>query len=328
MNHAKPGKPNQPKQSERNVTHAQKRLPLTLVTGFLGSGKTTCLEHIARDHAGMSLLFVVNEFGQVDVDGRRLAQTLDQVEPIPGGSIFCKCLVSTFIEKMQAVADRADALALDAVIVEASGMADPGVVDRMLPETGLGDRFELVQVVTLVDPGNFAKLLATLPNLTSQVKAADVIAINKADCHDDSQLQAIEDQVRQLNPNAKLERTTHGQLSLDVTGAGRTTQAQGEYAKCADPNYATTVLRFRQPVPVTTVSGLVRAVGDDLFRAKGAVRTTDGPLAIEFSASGLSHEPTKMGEGQASELVLIAHGRSRGRLLAATARLAGVAVAV
>lgn len=307
------------------------KLPLTLVTGFLGAGKTTCLTHLARAHEDRSLLFVVNEFGAVDVDGGRLSRDLAHVVPIPGGSIFCTCLVSTFIERLQAVADRAEALGLDAVVVEASGIADPRVAGRMLSESGLDARFLLTNVIALVDPGNFEKLLATLPNVRSQVAAATQVVINKTDRYDAQTVTRTEQLVREIAPMVSLQRTCFGRVVVDLFGDRRAEPIAGEYARCADPNYTTTVLRFDRPVPLSAVRGLIGAVGEDLYRAKGTVLTDAGPIAIDASASGVDTRPIEplsdpAGEAR-SELVLIAHGRSRGRLMAATAPLAGVAMA-
>ena len=75
-------------------------IPLTLVTGFLGTGKTTLLKQIIAKNSDKRLIYIVNEFGKLDVDGTILADTADVV-PIPGGSIFCHCLTATFIEHLQ-----------------------------------------------------------------------------------------------------------------------------------------------------------------------------------------------------------------------------------
>lgn len=303
-------------------------LPLTLVTGFLGSGKTTCLNHLASTHAGRSLMFVVNEFGKVDIDGARLGRDLKQVVPIPGGSIFCTCLVATFIEKMRAIADRADELALEAVVVEASGIADPKVAGQMLDESGLATEFRLANVLSLVDPGTFERLLATLPNLRSQVAAANVIAINKTDRYDADAVARAESMARQINADAAVQHAQFGRIDVDLFRDESVPSVPGEYAQCADPHYTTSVLAFSRPVSMAALRGMIASLGDDLFRAKGTVMTDAGAFDIDASSSGVDAVPIPWQADMNSELVMIAPGEAKSRLIGATAPLAGLARAV
>lgn len=106
-----------------------------------------------------------------------------QLVSIPGGSIFCHCLVGEFVRVLGevAVVDPRP----EGVIVEASGIADPKVVVvGMLAETKLDAMFDLRRVVTVVDPGSFHKLIQTLPAITAQVEASDLVLINKTDLYD------------------------------------------------------------------------------------------------------------------------------------------------
>ena len=76
------------------------RIPLSLVTGFLGSGKTTFLKHMAPRLASRRIVYLVNDFSALDVDGAVLSEIGPNVVSIPGGSIFCKCLVGDFIQHL------------------------------------------------------------------------------------------------------------------------------------------------------------------------------------------------------------------------------------
>ena len=81
-------------------------IPVALVTGFLGSGKTTLLRRVIATHRDRRLAYLVNEFAPVDVDGRLLAAEGAPVVALPGGSIFCQCLVGSFIEQLRGIAER------------------------------------------------------------------------------------------------------------------------------------------------------------------------------------------------------------------------------
>ena len=158
-------------------------IPLTLVTGFLGSGKTTLLRRLAHRGGDPRLVFVVNEFATLDVDGRLLGDGVDLVS-IPGGSIFCTCLTATFIEQMEALAARRRTDRFDGVVVEASGVANPRVIRRMLADSGLERRFYISRVIAVAEPLTLPKLLHTLPSTRDQIEAADVVLLNKTDLAD------------------------------------------------------------------------------------------------------------------------------------------------
>ena len=152
-------------------------IPLALITGFLGSGKTTFLSRLAQRYRGRKVVFLVNEFSAKDVDGSRLARETPDVVSVAGGSIFCQCLVTEFIARLRELPSRfgTPAAPVEAVVVEASGIANPAVAAQMLRESRLDRQYDLTDVVAIVDPGSFGKLLHTLPNIRAQVEGANVI---------------------------------------------------------------------------------------------------------------------------------------------------------
>jgi len=145
-----------------------KPIPTTLVTGFLGSGKTTLLKRIMQQHAGSKLVLLVNEFSGHDVDGGIVQKEAPQgmhVVPVPGGSIFCTCLVAKFIDHLAQIVRDHEADPIDGLIIEASGVADPLAVRKLLRETGLQDAIDLRRVISVLDPGTLPRLILTLPNI-------------------------------------------------------------------------------------------------------------------------------------------------------------------
>ena len=120
-------------------------IPLSLVTGFLGGGKTTLLQRLIERNQGRRLAYIVNEFAEADVDGQLLELGEDQVVSIPGGSIFCRCLSGEFLRILQEIPGRFDTpdSPLEGVVIEASGIADPKVTESMLEETRLDRVYEL-----------------------------------------------------------------------------------------------------------------------------------------------------------------------------------------
>lgn len=254
-------------------------IPLVLTTGFLGSGKTTFLRSLAvREHA-RRLVFLVNEFSALDVDGDLVAEVAKDVLRVPGGSIFCRCVVHDFITQMQAVPERFGEI--DGLVVEASGIADPGVVRKLLADTGLDRLYQLVAVVSLVDPGTFPKLLKALPNIQSQIRAADLVLVNKQDLFSEAELASTEALVRELNPHAELHRTAHAAFAGDVFALRQAGDPVGDYAACRDPNYARFEVATGSLVDDEALRQAVTDLGGLLFRLKGVAHTPTGDQRIE-----------------------------------------------
>jgi G3E family GTPase len=271
-----------------------------MVTGFLGGGKTTLLQRLIEQNRGRRLAYIVNEFAEADVDGQLLELGEDQVVSIPGGSIFCRCLSGEFLRILQTIPERFHdpGLPLEGVVIEASGIADPKVTVSMLEETRLDRVYELRTVVSVIDPGTFLKLIHTLPNVISQVKACDVALVNKTDLHDEDALREVEREVERINPQAKIVRTTYCRSEIDILAASPRGPMEGEYALCRDPNYESVTLTLERPIdPRPLMAGLER-IKDQVYRAKGFVPVADGTLYVDVAAGRLSQrEVAVSGDG-------------------------------
>lgn len=268
-------------------------IPLCLVTGFLGSGKTTFLERVARTHADRRLVYLVNEFSALDVDGGRIEADGRTVVSITGGSIFCKCLTGEFIRHLTEVVEKhhLPEHPVEGVVVEASGMADPLVAGHMLTETGLERHYRLANVVCLADPANLQKLLQVLPSVTSQIRAADHVLLNKCDLRDPACVDAAAAEVQGLNPRATVHLTRRAEASFPLFPEGEMQQGKGEYAKCKDPHFGTFTLAPEQPVELDTLQAAFEASADLVYRAKGFLFSDQGWFFVEFSGSGFSARP-------------------------------------
>lgn len=273
-------------------------IPLILVTGFLGSGKTTLLQRLVERLGERRVAYLINEFAELPVDGEVLQADHDRVVVLAGGSIFCHCLISGFLRELAGLVERfhtADA-PLDAVVVEASGMADPRVVDRLLAETRLDQHFRLAQVICLVDPDTLPKLLATLPNAAAQVEAADVVLINKTDVATPEAVARAEAAVRGLNLHAEVRRTAFAADLPPLLPADRAHlpfTGEADYARCADPRYEPVSLTLDGPVDVPALVAAGQAVQADLYRLKGHLTTADGLVFVSYDGARWTVTPTE-----------------------------------
>lgn len=294
-------------------------LALTLVTGFLGSGKTTLLKRLAERDPSKRYVFVVNDFAKADVDGALMQQTDSPVLSVAGGSIFCICKVTDFIERLNEVWDRFGETdpPIDGVIVEASGMADPRVVRKLIRDAELDQRFELRSVIGVVEPTSLMKLLQTLPNIRAQIEAADLILINKADLHDEPAMTAAETELRNINPDAKLLRTTHCNVDMEPLDPFAARPVDGGYADCRDPHYHDVTVTLDKAIDLPAFQAAVEAMGDAVFRVKGVVPTEGGWRFIEYAGGRWADDrPAEPGD-----LAIIGHGAAADQIDALAAKL-------
>jgi G3E family GTPase len=280
-------------------------IPICLVTGFLGSGKTTFLKHTVEQHRDQKLVYLVNEFSAHDIDGAIVSKENPSVVAIPGGSIFCKCLVTEFIGQLTAIPSTFDGV--EGVVIEASGMANPKVIADMLRETKLDDRYTLATIVSIVDPGSFMKLRVTLPNIVAQIEAADRVIINKTDLYDAATLAETRAAVAAIKSDVEIMECSHANAEFTLFEASTKHDAlHGEYAKCKDPNYDSMAVTINRELDITELQTRIMAAEDDLYRLKGYVPTANGTEHVEYSTSGFTHTPAPTASDHT--LVLIMRG--------------------
>ncbi|VGO12890.1 Zinc-binding GTPase YeiR [Pontiella desulfatans] len=262
-------------------------IPICLITGFLGTGKTTLLKRIVEENRDRKWIYLVNEFSALDVDGAIVSEENPDVVSIPGGSIFCKCLVTEFIGQMTKIHEQhPDA---EGVVIEASGMADPRVIADMLKETKLDAHFELNNIVSIVEPRSFLRLIHTLPNIIHQVEAADLVLLNKCDLFEEAQLVETEQAVGNIKPGSHLRRCEHAAIDFPVfEQTASHNDLHGEYAKCRDPRYSAFALDLPSSTDPRIFMDLINENEDAVYRVKGYVPTEDKPVYFDYSKAGFS----------------------------------------
>lgn len=285
-------------------------IPLSLVTGFLGSGKTTFLKRCVERYRSRKVVYLVNEFSARDVDGALLRSRTDDVVSLAGGSIFCRCLVTEFIAALKEIPDRfgSPGSPVEGVVIEASGMANPRVAAVMLAEARLDSTFALSTVVSVVDPGSFLKLLHTLPAVRSQIEASNVALLNKTDAYPAPVVEAAAEALQSLRPDLRVLRTRFCEADVDLFGPPLPAQPGGEYAPCRDPAFETFVARPQGSLDLAALRSAVEPLRDEVYRIKGFATLDGRRRYLDFSGSGFRCEDAP-GDGEA-ELVFILRGPS------------------
>ena len=181
-------------------------VPVTLVTGFLGAGKTTLLNHLLETESKRRFAIIENEFGDVGVDGSLIGAPADTIFELNDGCVCCT-VYQDLIEVFKELGDRQGEF--DHVLIETTGLADPGPVIRLFASPELRELFRLDGVVTVVDAQHIQESLDEVSAFAEQGSFAGLLILNKVDRLGEHEVQAIEERMKKLNPLALVLRTEH-----------------------------------------------------------------------------------------------------------------------
>ena len=183
----------------------------TIVTGFLGSGKTTLLNHVLLHRDTQRVAVIVNEFGDIGIDGQLVIGAEEDILELNNGCICC----TVRTDLTRAVANLlASGRAIDRILIETTGLADPApVIQSFILDETLRSNTELDAIVTVVDAQHILEQLHN-EQAREQVAFADVILINKIDLVADRALDDLGSRLRSLNPLATIHRTRNCEVDL------------------------------------------------------------------------------------------------------------------
>ena len=193
------------------------RIPVTVLTGYLGAGKTTLLNRILGEDHGRRYAVIVNEFGEIGIDGDLIASGDEELFEMNNGCICCT-VRGDLIRTLHGLLLRgaAGAKAFDAIVVETTGLADPGpVAQTFFVDPVLQERLVLDSITTVVDARHIALRLDDSREAAEQIAFADQIVLNKTDLVSEDELTRVEARLRRINPLAPIHRAHRAQLALD-----------------------------------------------------------------------------------------------------------------
>ena len=188
-------------------------IPITLLTGFLGSGKTTVLNHLVRTLPRTAIL--MNEFGEVALDHQLLQKMEGPMALLSGGCVCCTISgsLSPTLKNLWMAQQKGDIPAFERVIIETTGIADPvPVLDNLLHDNWVRARFRLDGVVTTVDALFGMGQLDEQAEAVKQVAVADRLLLTKTDLAPAGTVAALRERLVALNPAADIVTVTHGEL--------------------------------------------------------------------------------------------------------------------
>jgi G3E family GTPase len=195
------------------------RIPVTVLTGYLGAGKTTLLNRILSEDHGRRYAVIVNEFGEIGIDGELLVSSDEELFEMNNGCICCT-VRGDLIRTLHGLLNQRGSF--DAIIIETTGLADPGpVVQTFFVDHFLSARIVLDSVTTLVDAKHILLRLADSREAVEQIAFADQIVLNKTELVSADELRTIESRLRSINPLAPVHRSQRADVDLvKVLGRG------------------------------------------------------------------------------------------------------------
>ncbi len=188
------------------------KIPVTVLTGYLGAGKTTLLNRILSEPHGQKYAVIVNEFGEIGIDNDLVVGADEEVFEMNNGCVCCT-VRGDLIRIIEGLMRRKGKF--DAIIVETTGLADPGpVAQTFFVDENVANKTKLDAVVTVADAKWLKDRLRDAPEAKNQIAFADVILINKTDLVSADELREVEARIRGINPYARLHRTERAQIPL------------------------------------------------------------------------------------------------------------------
>ncbi len=248
-------------------------IPVTTIGGYLGSGKTTLVNHLLRNANGQRLAVLVNEFGELSIDADLIEAQSDEIISIAGGCICCSFgndLASALMElgKMSPQPDH--------ILIESSGVAIPGAIVGML---SLLDGFQSNGIVVLVDASSIlanAKDKYVSDTIMRQLNDAEILILNKLDLVDANDCEEVQNWLLQINSRAIVIPAKHCQVSLEAVLGGVLSPSKGSPSDHADLLFDSVILKPAAGMDIESLAYKLATGPYGVVRAKGFATNHDG----------------------------------------------------
>lgn len=271
-----------------------KRVPVTILTGFLGAGKTTVLNHILSGQHGLKVAVLVNDFGAINIDSQLVVGVEGDMVSLANGCICCT-IRGDLLQAALDLLKRDDPP--EYILIETSGVSDPLEVAMTFDLPAIQGKMRVDSIVTVIDTEQIRSLGREFEVLAfTQVGVADIVVMNKVDLATEAQRQQVRDWVRSIIPSARILETTHGQVPLELLlGVGgydpervarkplevHAHEAGEHHHDHEHPDHSlvfdTWSWTTDQPVLLKSLKKATETLPSSIFRAKGFIYSVDQP---------------------------------------------------
>ncbi|WP_372368778.1 GTP-binding protein [Candidatus Uabimicrobium sp. HlEnr_7] len=273
-----------------------KRIPVHIITGFLGSGKTTFLNHFIRERLPERIFVIENECGTINVDGALIVDSVEKVVELTAGCLCCS-LADDLFSILKEVSKRIDEY--DRMVIETTGIADPSsIIQAFLDNTTVEKFFKLEQVICLVDAQQIESWLKETEEALRQIALTDVLLINKIDTISPSDLKRVKYMLEGVNPHAVIYSGKQGIFPIDdILKTGTTKPISVEKITHTHKNFSkdtkgesnnhkitSFAISFPHPLDLNhlqiDLNRIVRLYRNQVYRVKGFIAIPNYPNRV------------------------------------------------
>ena len=278
---------------------------LYVLTGFLGSGKTTVLLELLKQLKGHKIGVIQNEFGKLGIDGTILRNDDIQMVEINRGSIFCSCLKLNFVNALAEMSKQD----FEYLFVESSGWGDPSNVNEILEAARVvsDKEYDFKGVLCFVDAVNFLEQVKDEETTYRQLKHCHLAIITKTDLADEEQIQKVTQQIRDINPVCEILISANGQMDYSFLRKDLTIYqwAESEETTNSVENKPKSIfLEYNGTVEKSKLDRFLQSLTPDAYRVKGFCRLEkEGWTQIDVVEALIDYKPSE--EFEKSQLVFI-----------------------
>lgn len=285
-------------------------IPILLVGGYLGAGKTTLINHLLTTATGAPIAAIVNDFGDINIDAALLGSVTENIISLKNGCICCS-LQGDLIAALSSV--RRQSPAPQAIVVETSGVSNPAEIARALLDPVIFRAVSLDTIVTVVD---LERLLEDHDLITdslwrTQVRAADFLLLTKKDLVPEADSERLQLLVQAQKPGTPIFDSTHGVAPADILfNAGYKPGLSREFESSTIPQFESMSWTSTSPLSLGRFQNVVASLASKALRIKGLLSFVDAPgQPVLFQSVGLratmARSPTSPTAGRTAEIVFI-----------------------
>ena len=279
---------------------------LYILTGFLGSGKTTILQKILENLDGKRIGVIQNELGKLSIDGTVLRDDDIKMIELTRGSIFCSCLKLTFVQALTEMAKEN----FEFLFVESSGFGDPSNLEEILAAvkiTAGGEVYDFSGTICLVDCVNFMEQIEDEETVNRQLKHCNLAVLTKTDLVDEAEIEKIKEKIREINPVCPVKMSANGVLDL---GFLEQDLLKYQWAECEETTNSvetkpkTLYMDFEGEICKENLNAFLEEMSPDVHRIKGFFQTKEeGWQKVDVVGKKIDYTPYEAQEK--SQLVFI-----------------------
>jgi len=254
------------------------KIPFHIISGFLGSGKTTFLKRIIEKYASeIKIGIIQNEFAPANIDGAELKKSDKDFNllEINNGSVFCVCLLGDFVRSLEKFIDEYQP---EVLIIEASGLSDTTSIAEVISAGSLAGKIYLASNWCVVDAQNFAKVGLMKQRVFHQLRMADFVVINKTDLIETG-IDSIRAEIKKANPFVEIMETTFCDIDFVLGNSAINKFYFGEIKSLPRPSVNSMVIKNGRKLSRISLELFLNDWAPKAYRIKGFVNLKEGKTA-------------------------------------------------